>query len=70
MFDTNKIIILSESYQNEDTNELVQGLTIMIDGKLKQVMDVIISKDNRYDSYVEIVKDSLISGLDSIIRNI
>ena len=70
MFDTNKIIILSESYQNEDTNALVQGLTIMIDGKLKQVMDVIISKDNRYDSYVEIVKDSLISGLDSIIRNI
>lgn len=69
MFENNKIIILSESFQNEDTNELVQGLTILIDGKLKQVMDIIISKDNSYNSYIDIVKDSLINGIDNIIKN-
>lgn len=30
-----KISILSEKFENENTGELVEGITIMIDGKLK-----------------------------------
>ncbi|MCY7494150.1 hypothetical protein [Bacillus safensis] len=33
-----KISILSEKFENENTGELVEGITIMIDGKLKSML--------------------------------
>lgn len=33
-----KISILSEKFENENTGELVEGIKIMIDGKLKSML--------------------------------
>lgn len=33
-----KISILSEKFENENTGEFVEGITIMIDGKLKSML--------------------------------
>lgn len=34
----NKISILSEKFENDKTGEQVEGITIMIDGKLKTML--------------------------------
>lgn len=35
----NTITILADNYENEETKEVVNGVTIMIDGVLKEVLD-------------------------------
>ena len=42
------VTILNEEFENDKTGEKVQGLTIIVDGKLKQTMDIIIEKYNTY----------------------
>lgn len=64
------VTILNEEFENDKTGEKVQGLTIIVDGKLKQAMDIIIEKDDNYNNYSEIVKDSLFDGMNNIINKI
>ena len=40
----NKMRIMAEEFENTDTVEKVTGITVMIDGKLKQVFDAMIKK--------------------------
>ena len=63
----NTIRIFTEKYENEQTGESVDGITIMVDGKLKQILDVIIGKEDKYNSYPEIMRDILFSGIDNFI---
>ncbi|AKA70482.1 hypothetical protein [Clostridium scatologenes] len=50
--------------------EKVQGLTIIVDGKLKQVMDIIVEKNEDYSNYTEVVRDALFEGINNIINKI
>ena len=59
---SNKDVVTIE---NEQTGEKLQGLTVIVDGKLKQVMDIIIVKN---DNYTEVVKDALFEGINNIIN--
>ncbi|MFC9446976.1 hypothetical protein ACTJJY_21140 [Bacillus sp. 22475] len=64
------VTILNEEFENEKTGEKLQGLTIIVDGKLKQVIDIIIEKNDNYSNYTEVVKDALFEGLNNIINKI
>lgn len=64
----NKIHIMSEKFINEKTGENITGITIMIDGKLKQVLDILIDKNGGNKDYTEIVHDVLIAGIDNYIK--
>ena len=66
----NVVTILNEEFENDKTGEKVQGLTIIVDGKLKQAMDIIIEKDENYNNYSEIVRDALFDGMNNIINKI
>ena len=70
MSNENVVTILNEEFENDKTGEKVQGLTIIVDGKLKQAMDIIIEKDDNYNNYSEIVRDSLFDGMNNIINKI
>lgn len=60
------ISILAEEFENEKTGERVEGITIMVDGMLKEVMDIIKSKDSKYQTTVEVIQDALMKGLEDI----
>lgn len=64
------VTIVNEEFENDKTGEKVQGLTIIVDGKLKQVMDIIMEKDENYNNYTEIVRDSLFNGINNLINKI
>lgn len=70
MNNENVVTILNEEFENDKTGEKVQGLTIIVDGKLKQIMDIIIEKDENYNNYTDIVRDSLFNGMNNIINKI
>lgn len=70
MSNENIVTILNEEFENDKTGEKVQGLTIIVDGKLKQAMDIIIEKDKNYNNYSEIVRDALFDGMNNIINKI
>lgn len=60
------ISIISEEFQNEKTGENVEGITIMIDGILKEFLDVIKEKHPEYQNNAQLVQDALMKGLDII----
>lgn len=70
MSNENVVTILNEEFENDKTGEKIQGLTIMVDGKLKQVMDIIIDKNDNYSNYTEVVRDALFEGINNIINKI
>ena len=66
----NKMRIMSEEFENTNTGEKVTGITVMIDGKLKQVFDVMIKKSGGEKSYLEMLQDVLVMGIDEYIKRL
>ena len=66
----NTITMMLDAYKNDKTGETVPGATIIIDGKLRQVMDIIIAKNDEYTGYLDVVKDAFSIGLEQIANSI
>lgn len=65
--DNNTFTILNEEFENDKTGEKVQGITIILDGKLKEVVDLLMKNNPDYKNYTEIVRDAFLNGLNSMI---
>ncbi len=66
----NKMRIMAEEFENTDTGEKVTGITVMIDGKLKQVFDAMIKKSDGEKSYLEMLQEVLVMGIDEYIKRL
>ena len=66
--DNNTVAILNEEFENDKTGEKVQGITIIVDGKLKEVLDLLMKNNPDYKNYTEIVRDAFFNGINSMIR--
>lgn len=66
--DNNTVTILNEEFENDKTGEKVQGITIIVDGKLKEVLDLLMKNNPNYKNYTEIVRDAFFDGINSMIR--
>ena len=66
--DNNTVTILNEEFENDKTGEKVQGITIIVEGKLKEVLDLLIKNNPNYKNYTEIVRDAFFNGINSMIR--
>ena len=64
----NTITILNEEFENDKTDEKVQGITIIVEGKLKEVLDLLMKNNPDYKNYTEIVRDAFFNGINSMIR--
>lgn len=62
------VTILNEEFENDKTGEKVQGITIIVDGKLKEVLDLLMKNNPDYKNYTEIVRDAFFDGINSMIR--
>lgn len=67
--DSDKITILNEVFEKGQAGEKVQGITIIMDGKLKEIADVFIREKPEYEDYVGFVKEALFLGIDLMIKN-
>ena len=66
--DNNTVTILNEEFENDKTGEKVQGITIIVDGKLKEVLVLLMKNNPDYKNYTEIVRDAFFNGINSMIR--
>lgn len=66
--DNNTVTILNEEFENDKTGEKVQGITIIVEGKLKEVLDLLMKNNPNYKNYTEIVRDAFFDGINSMIR--
>ena len=60
--------VINEEFENDKTGEKVQGITIIVDGKLKEVLDLLMKNNPDYKNYTEIVRDAFFDGINSMIR--
>ncbi|MEI5994605.1 hypothetical protein [Candidatus Enterococcus mansonii] len=63
------ISIMTEEFENEQTGEKVEGVTIMIDGMLKEFVNIVKSKDSKYQTTVDVIQDALMKGLEDIKKD-
>ena len=64
-----KVNILQEDFENE-RGERVPGITIIVDGQLRQIMDILIERNEQYQNYVDIVHTAFFAGIEQMMRNI
>lgn len=64
------ISIMTEEFENEKTGERVEGITIMVDGSIKELFEIIKREKGEYENNVSIVQDALIKGLEQIKNTI
>lgn len=66
----NKITMMKETFTNDKTGEHVDGITIIVDGVLKKVLDKIIQENKeKYPDYITLLQDVLMNGLHDIIKS-
>lgn len=68
MSDMDKLVMFIEEYENEKSGKKVPGVTVLIDGKFKQILDVIMEKENNYNNYTELIRDLLFIGINNSIQ--
>lgn len=66
----NIITLLNEEFENSTTGEKVRGITVIVDGNLKQMFDLILIRSDSYKDYTEIIKEAIFSGIDCIIKKL
>lgn len=62
----NSMTILLNQYENENTNTVSDGVTLILDGKIKDVFDAIKEKHN-CENYNEVMRDVIVAGVNYII---
>ena len=64
------ISIMSEEFENEKTGERVEGITIIVDGALKKMFEIIKLEKPEYKDNISIIHEALMKGLESIKESI
>lgn len=67
MNNTETFTIMKDTFGKKGTEEQVEGLTLIIDGKLKEVFDTIIERSDEYKTYTDVLSDVVINGVNEII---
>ncbi|MGG1221003.1 hypothetical protein ABE236_26600 [Priestia endophytica] len=67
MSEQNKLVILNETLKKEGSEEEVEGLTIVVDGVIQQMFEIIKS-ERGYTNYNEVLRDIIFEGVNSIIK--
>jgi hypothetical protein len=62
--------LLTETYLNEQSGEEVEGVTVMLDGLLLQVVQAILVRKPEYQASVDVIQDALVRGLDEIRKEV
>lgn len=62
------LVIMNEKFKKENSEQEVDGLTIIVDGVIKQVFDRF-KELKGYDEYNEVLRDIIVEGINKIIND-
>lgn len=62
-----RVTFLNDEFENSATGEKVEGVTVIVDGKLRDILDDILAKNSdKYSNITEIIRDALFMGLENL----
>ncbi|HAG44920.1 MAG TPA: hypothetical protein DCL31_18330 [Clostridium sp.] len=64
---SNKLTIIKDVFKNDETGGLTDGATIIIDGQIKQILDIIILNEG-FKDYTEAIKEVVFSGINHFVE--
>lgn len=62
--------IMRDTFSKKGSEEQLEGLALIIDGKLKEVFDTIITKSDDYNSYTDVLSSVIVHGVNEIINKL
>ncbi|MGM0219147.1 hypothetical protein [Enterococcus sp. AZ126] len=65
--ENDKLTMIKETFKNDKTGELTPAVTIILDGNVAQVLDIIMKKKG-YSDYPEALRDVIFEGIHSFIK--
>lgn len=66
--DKDEIVVFEEEYMDDEKEEKVAGIGIVIDGKLKGVMDKLLLNHPELNGYTDLAREAFYRGIIDIIR--
>jgi hypothetical protein len=64
-----KVTFLNQEYENSETGEKVRGITVIVDGTFKGVLDKLIADSPDADlNYTKVIQDALFRGINELIE--
>ncbi|AVP46970.1 hypothetical protein P4483_19840 [Bacillus thuringiensis] len=63
----NKLTMIKETFKNEETGELTPGVTIILNGNIRKVLDIIVEKEG-YSDYPEALKEVIFEGIHHFMK--
>lgn len=70
MNNSDTFTIMKDMFGKQGSEEQVEGLTLIIDGKLKDVFDTIIAKSDEYKNYTDVLSSVIVHGVSRIIEEL
>ena len=62
-----RVTFLNDEFENSATGEKVEGVTVIVDGKLHDILyDILEKNSEKYSNITEIVRDALFIGLENL----
>lgn len=61
-----KMTVIQEMFKKGETDELVPAVTVILDGKVKGVIDILMEQKG-YDGYPEAISNIIFKGISTII---
>lgn len=66
--DNIQVTFLNDEFENSATGEKVEGITVIVDGKFRDLLyDLLDKNGDKYSNVTEIVRDALAIGLKDLI---
>lgn len=62
--------IIKDKFGKKGSEEQMEGLTLIIDGKLKEVFDTIIEKSADFENYTDVLSSVIVHGVNEIISKL
>ena len=62
--------ILKDTFGKAGSEEKVEGLTVIVDGTLKEMFDKIINESDGYENYSDVLSMVVLKGMNVIIEEL
>ena len=61
------LIIFEDEYSKGDSEELIKGVTIVIDGEFQQIVNSIQVASDEFNSNIDVISKALVKGINRMV---
>ncbi len=62
-----KVTFLKQDYKNSTTGAKVPGVTVLVEGVFRDILDKLIADTNREPDYVQLLQEAMFRGINEML---